>query len=106
MRDFLLSLTAAAALLVGVLVTANTADAQRWRGGYYGGGYYGGYYRPYYGGYNRPYYDAYSSPYYYGSYSFPQNYGYGNRYPAYYYGGYGYPSYYYSAPGVRVGAAP
>ena len=92
MRSILLSLAAAATLLVGTLATPNTAEAQRWRGGYYGG-----YYRPY-GGYYRPY--AYGN--YYPGYRSYYRYGYG--YPGYYNRGYAAPGYYYSAPGVRIGA--
>ena len=100
MKKFILSLAVAATLLVGSLATPNTAEAQRWRGGYYGG-----YYRPYYGSYYRPYYGSYYQPYtsyyrsYYGGY-YPGSYGYGYA-PQYYYGS---PGYY--SPGVRIGAAP
>jgi hypothetical protein len=88
MKGFILSMAAAATLLVGTLVTPNTAEA-RWgyRGGF-GRGYYGNYYRPYYGRYNyyRPYYG-----------------GYGYGYPGYYSYGYGYPGYGYGYGGFRSG---
>lgn len=81
MRKLLLTLAATATLLVGGLMTPDTADARpRWRGGYYYRPPAVSYYRPYYGGYDwRPNY--YYSPSYYGpSYYGGYYYGYPARY--------------------------
>jgi hypothetical protein len=98
MKNILLSVAVATALLVGSLATPSTAEA-RPRGWYGGRAYYGYGYRPYYYGnygYYRPYYSTYYYPRYYGGYGYyPGYYGYGYGYPGYY-GGYryGYPGYY------------
>ena len=106
MKNILLSVAVATALLVGILATPTTAEARP--RGYYGGRasygygyrpyYYGNYaYRPYYGGYrNYSYYPRYNTNYRGYGYGYPSyygGYGYGYGYPRYY-GGYGYPGYY------------
>ncbi|MBX3445047.1 MAG: hypothetical protein KF774_21785 [Planctomyces sp.] len=60
-----------AAIVTGLTAyaTPNTAEAARWRGGYYGGGYYGGGWNR---GYNNRYYGGYRGGWaprrYYGGY--------------------------------------
>ena len=65
-RKMILAVATAAALIVGFSFHAPEAQAQRWRGGYYGPrvayrGYYG---RGYYGGWRGAYYRPYARPYY------------------------------------------
>jgi hypothetical protein len=89
MKNILLTLAATAALMVGGMTFADTADAQSWRGR---GGYYGSYYRPYYrSNYAPRYYSGYYAPRYYSGYYAPR-----------YYGRAYYAPRYYRAPGVYL----
>jgi len=116
MKRIIFSGLLAVAATVGVLLTAQSAEAQRGRGGSggsRGGSHYGGYSHGNTHGYSHGYshqgyhnfYPGFSGsfgPNYYGRYSSPY---WGRSYGYYNYGGYS-PSYYYAAPDSESFAAP